>query len=116
VEIVKKLWGVDSRTLHQVAQVVSDSGSIGALLQFLDLSQILSADASTCLFDYSLSFVDRTGKELGEVGICHLPGHRTDHPAVFILPGENGRPGVRHGLRVPDGPELAEMLTGLLDR
>ena len=84
---------------------------IQALLAEVNPSQWIKDRAAKCWFGYSMDIKDAKGNDLGMLGMCWSPtGYYQDHPAVFVMPRENGRSPVRYGLNVPDGAALAALI------
>ena len=84
--------------------------------RLVNLEQGFQDEAARCVFSYSLDYLDADGNRVGQIGLCQSDTPRQDHEAVYIPYDENGEPGVRQGLIIPDAPSLIEQLEVELSR
>ena len=109
VDATRELWWTGSARGPARTATVDQSDKVQRIAALLDMSQTLTSSAARCLFDYDLSFTDRSGSPLGRVGICTNEDIGENHRAVYIPFSPDGEQ-VRMGMVVPDGAALVDIL------
>lgn len=85
---------------------ITDAAEIKSITDAINLNQPLSSRAARCLLSYSIDLSDKSGKEIGTIGVCQSTNAKASQHAVFIQPHTVGGSMPRLGLTIADATAL----------